>query len=80
MAEIQVAYAISKHGYRAKAYVLDRGVKHSFATGLGDSANEAMGEAVKYIEQMHERDGVTAPTAIHFNGRLSGIVVDNFVF
>lgn len=80
MAEIQVAYAVSKHGYRAKAYVLDAGIKHSFATGLGDSANEAMGEAVRYVEQMFERDGLVAPTAIHFNGRLSGIIVDAFAF
>lgn len=80
MAEIQIAYAVSKHGYRAKAYVLDDGIKHSFATGLGDSASEAMREAVRYVEQMHEREGLKAPTEIHFNGRLSGAIVDAAAF
>lgn len=80
MPEIQIAYAFSKHGYRAKAYVLDRGAKHSYATGLGDTPGEAVNEAIRYIEQMHERDGLIAPTDINAKGKMAGIIVDAFAF
>lgn len=82
-AEIHVAYAISrKNGtsYRARAYVMDKGVKHSQAIGIGDTANEAMGDAVRHIEKMHERDGLKAPTSIKFHGAMPGTLVDAMVF
>lgn len=82
-ATIHIAYAISRRNgtsYRAKAYVWDRGVKHSFATGLGDSANEAMADAVRYIEEMHQRDGIPAPKTITWHGLRSGLVVDAMAF
>lgn len=78
---IHVAYAISKHGYRARAYVLSSGVKHTFTTGLGDSANEAMAEAIKYIEQRYQQDELlAAPSAIHYHGRMSGAIIDASAF
>ena len=79
-AEIRVAYATSRHGYRARAFVLDRGVKHSFAVGLGDTADEAIDDAVRYVREMHERDGVPAPERVNRLGRMSGAIVDGNAF
>ncbi len=82
-AEIHVAYSISRRGgtsYCARAYVFDRGTKHSFATGIGDSADDAKGDAIRYVNEMHERDGVTAPVAVVEHGRLPAIIVDAFAF
>lgn len=78
---IHVAYAFSaKHGYRAKAYVSIGGVKNHWRTGLGDSANEAMREAITYIERDYDKEGLERPKNTKYHGRKPAIVVDNFAF
>ena len=82
-AVIHTAYAVSKRGgvsYRARAFVIDRGVKHTFTIGIGDTANEAMADAVRYVEEIHRRDGVTVPASIRYHGRLPGAIVDASLF
>jgi hypothetical protein len=82
-ATIHTAYAMSRRNgttYRARAYVADRGTKHSFTIGIGDTPEEATADAVRYVKAMHERDGVPAPTKIVEHGKLAGAFVDASAF
>lgn len=82
---IHTGYAYGKHGYRAVAYVAEfiggKIVKHTHRLGLGDSAQEAISDAVAYIQDTYARDGLTyAPNGTTAHGRLSGILIDNRSF
>lgn len=82
-AVIHTAYAIERRNgisYRARAYVLDRGAKHTFTVGIGDSANEAMADAIRYVQEIHKREGIAVPQAITYHGRKSGLIVDAMAF
>lgn len=88
---IHVAYAISRrHGstsYRARAYVAlhfgadtDKPIKNSLSIGIGDTREEAEGDAIRHIHDMYRREGLTAPEEIRNAGKLSGVVADNYLF
>lgn len=83
MIAIHTAYAVSRRNgtsYRARAFVIDGPIKHSFSVGIGDSAYEALSDALRHIEVMYERDGLKAPSTIVYHGRLSGAIVDANAF
>lgn len=82
---IHVAYAHGKHGYRAVAYVLEsiggNVVRHTYRVGLGDSASEAMSDAIAYVQDTYAREGLSYnPHDIIKHGRLPGAVVDARAF
>lgn len=82
---IHTAYAHSKHGYRAVAYVAEsiggKIVKHTHRLGLGDSAKEAISDAVAYIQDTYAREGLAyAPTGDTAHGRISGVLLDAHSF
>lgn len=82
---IHTAYSHGKHGYRAVAYVAEaiggKIVKHTHRLGLGDSAREAISDAVAYIQDTYARDGLTyAPNGSTAHGRIAGALLDAHAF
>ncbi len=83
MSDIHIAFAYSSRTrtFRARAYVLNEGGwKHSFTMGIGDSADEAKGDAIRWIRNLHEQDGVPAPSTIVDHGKIAGVFVDASMF
>lgn len=75
---IHVAYAISRRrgtSYLAKAYVMDRGVRHTYTTGIGDTADEAVNDAIRYIREIYWRDSRPAPLTVKQHGRMAMEIV-----
>jgi hypothetical protein len=83
-AEIRTAFASSYKGglrtFRARAYVADAGTKHTFIVALGDTPEEAVRDAIKYIHDRHIRDDVPTPQKIVNVGKLRGSFVDAWLF
>lgn len=81
---IRTAYAVSNKGglktYRSRAFVDDKGVKHTFIVALGDTPEEATRDAVKYIRDRYARDGLTAPEKVVEVGKLRSEFVDAYLF
>ena len=80
---IHVAYAYERRNrcFRARAYVGRRAKPlHSITVGIGDTSEEAMGQAIAYIYQMHDRDSVVRPAKITHYGKVTGAVLDTLVF
>lgn len=75
---IHVAYAHSvRHGYRAVAYVDRNRIRHTRRTGLGDTADDAMREAIAYIADEYRRDGLPHPDGeTVYHGRMAGRELD----
>lgn len=82
-AVIRTAYTISHKGgltYRARAYVEDNGVKHTFIVALGDTEDEATQAAIKYVEDRHRADNVPVPQTVHRAGKIRGALLDAYLF
>lgn len=83
-ATIRTAYAVSHRGgmttYRARAFVEDKGVKHTFIVALGDTPDEATRDACKYVRDRHLADGITPPETIVHVGKMAGALVDAYLF
>lgn len=73
---IHVAYSAStRHGYTsywAKAAVTDEGFKgyNTVRTGIGDSAIEAVDQAIAYVIETYQRDGLEPPQNTIIYGRV----------
>ena len=84
VAQIRTAYAVSNKGgmktYRARAFVEDKGVKHTFIVALGDTPEEATQDALRYIRQRHEADNVPAPAVVKELGKMRSEFVDAYLF
>ncbi len=79
---IHTAYAHGKHGYRAVAYVAEsiggNVIKHTHRLGLGDSAREAISDAVAYIQDTYAREGLEySPNGVTEHGRIAGALLDS---
>ena len=85
-ATIHVAYSAStKHGatsYSAKAAVTDEGFKshHTVCSGIGDSALEAVDDAINYVMKMYKRDDLPPPENTIMYGRVPRIDIQNVSF
>jgi len=85
-ATIHVAYSAStKHGstsYWAKAVVTDDGFKgyNTVRTGLGDSAVEAVDEAIGYVIESYRRDCIDPPETTILYGRVPRSDIVNVSF
>jgi hypothetical protein len=79
---IHTAYSYHRRTktYTARAFAMDRGVKHSAMTGIGDTASEATSDAVRYVKELFERDGLQPPTDVIEHGKLSDVFVMNNMF
>ena len=76
---IHTAYSYQRRTktYTARAFAKDRGVKHSAMTGIGDTADEAMSDAIRYVKELFQRDGLEPPSEVVKHGRLADIFVMN---
>jgi hypothetical protein len=81
---IHVAYVVQLRGgrqYRARAYVGEhRKPCHSLATAIEDTADLAVDQAIKYIIDMHRRDGVPPPTEVVRHGKTNAAMLDHLLF
>ena len=75
---VNVGYSVSKHGYRAVAFVADRLGYHTRRTGLGSSKQEAERDAIDYIRDTYAREGLEFPqTGVVRHGRMSAAYIEN---
>lgn len=85
-ATIHVAYSAStRHGhtsYWAKAAVTDEGFKgyNTVRTGIGDTAIEAVDEAIRYVVESYLRDGIEPPASTILYGRVPRPDIENVTF
>jgi len=82
-ARIRTAYSISRKcglSYLARAFVKHGDTGDTFKLAIGDTAEEAVNEAVAYVIEQHHRDGLTAPEEVIHVGRVSEIIGSNFKF
>ncbi len=83
-ATIRTAYTVStKNGtrtYRVRAYVSQFNTKHTRVVALGDTLDEAMADALRYIRDQHVRDDMPTPTEQIDVGRVAGTLLDAYVF
>ena len=85
-ATIHVAYSVStRNGYTsywAKAAVTDEGFKgyNTVRTGIGDSALEAVDEAIGYVVESYQRDGIEPPENLMLYGRVPRADIENVTF
>ena len=85
-ATIHVAYSVStRNGYTsywAKAAVTDEGFKgcNTVRTGIGDSALDAVDEAIGYIVQAYRSDGIEPPETTILYGRVPRADIENVTF
>ena len=85
-ATIHVAYSVSRsHGrtsYWAKAAVTDEGFKgyNTVRTGIGDTALEAVDEAISYVIAAYRLDGLEPPSTTVLHGRVPRDAIVNVSF
>lgn len=85
-ATIHVAYSVStRNGYTsywAKAAVTDEGFKgyNTVRTGIGDSAIEAVDEAIGYVVESYKRDGIEPPENLMLYGRVPRADIESVSF
>jgi hypothetical protein len=85
-ATIHIAYSVSRtHGhtsYWAKAAVTDEGFKgyNVVRTGIGDTALEAIDEALGYVIDSYQRDGLEPPANTIIYGRVPRTDIVNVSF
>lgn len=85
-ATIHVAYSTSsRHGhtsYWAKAAVTDEGFKgyNTVRSGIGDTAEEAIHNAVSYVVESYQRDGIEPPQTVVRYGRVPRVDIQNVTF
>ena len=85
-ATIHVAYSVSRrHGhssYWAKAAVTDEGFKgyNTVRTGVGDTAIEAVDDAMAYVVEAYRRDGLEPPQTTILYGRVPRVDIENVTF
>lgn len=85
-ATIHVAYSVStRNGYTsywAKAAVTDEGFAgyNVVRTGIGDSAIEAVDEAIGYVVQAYLKDGLQPPESTILYGRVPRADIENVTF
>lgn len=85
-ATIHVAYSVSRrHGhtsYWAKAAVTDEGFKgyNTVRSGIGDTAEEAIRDAVSYVIESYQRDGIAPPQTVVRYGRVPRVDIQNVTF
>lgn len=85
-ATIHVAYSVStRNGYSsywAKAAVTDEGFAgyNTVRTGIGDSAIEAVDEAIGYVVQAYLKDGLQPPESTILYGRVPRADIENVTF
>ena len=80
---IHVAHAVSRRNgtsYRARAYVVIRGLANDRTIAIDDTAADATANAVEYIRKIYQRDGLTAPSVVVDHGRKASAVVDAMTF
>ncbi len=85
-ATIHVAYSVShQHGqtsYWAKAAVTDEGFSgyNTVRTGIGDTAVDAIDEAIGYVMETYRRDGIEPPQNTIIYGRVPRADIQNVTF
>lgn len=90
-ASIVTAYSYSAKfkSYHAKAYVLETGnpglpathtFRHTICSGIGDTAQEAIGDAVKACRDIMSRECGVEVEPIEHKGRISAIFLDGLAF
>ena len=85
-ATIHIAYSVSQqHGnrsYWAKAAVTDEGFSgyNTVRTGIGDTAVEAIDEAISYVMETYQRDGIQPPQNTIIYGRVPRADIVNVTF
>lgn len=79
--KIKTAYFFSKGTYVAKAFVqFADGGTNDRRTALGDTADQAISEAVGYIQSDYRRDGLTPPETIEHAGRTKRVFAEAWMF
>lgn len=85
-ATIHVAYSAStRHGstsYWAKAAVTDEGFAgyNTVRTGIGDTAAEAVDQAIAYVIDTYRRDGIEPPQSTILYGRVPRVDIEAVTF
>lgn len=85
-ATIHAAYSAStRHGhtrYWAKAAVTDAGFKgyNTVRSGIGDTALEAIDNAISYVFETYQRDGIEPPQTTILYGRVPRADIVNVTF
>lgn len=86
-ATIHVAYSVSRRrdgdtSYWAKAAVTDEGFAgyNTVRSGIGDTAAEAIDNAVSYIFETYQRDGIEPPKNTIIYGRVPRADIQNCTF
>lgn len=85
-ATMHVAYSVSTRNghtsYWAKAAVTDEGFKgyNTVRTGIGDTAIEAVDEAIGYIVKAYRGDGLDPPETTILYGRVPRADIENVSF
>lgn len=85
-ATIHVAYSVRRqHGqtsYWAKAAVTDEGFSgyNTVRTGIGDTAVEAIDEAIGYVMETYRRYGIEPPQNTIIYGRVPRADIQNVTF
>lgn len=86
-ATIHVAYSVSRRrngdtSYWAKAAVTDEGFAgyNTVRSGIGDTAAEAIDNAVSYVFETYQRDGIEPPQSTIIYGRVSRADIQNCTF
>ena len=83
-ATIHVAYSVSRrHGgtsYWAKAAVTQGGSVSYHTTGIGDTAAEAVDDALGYIFGIHRREGTPPPKTTILYGRVPRVDIETVSF
>lgn len=86
-ATIHAAYSVSRTrsgytSYWAKAAVTDEGFDgyNTVRTGIGDSAAEALDEAIGYVMKAYDTDGLERPQNTILYGRVPRADIENCTF
>lgn len=86
-ATIHVAYSVSRRSdgdtsYWAKAAVTDEGFAgyNTVRSGIGDTAEEAIQNAVSYVFETYQRDGIEPPQSTIRYGRVPRADIQNVSF
>ena len=85
-ATIHVAYSASRRNgwtsYWAKAAVTDEGFAgyNTVRSGIGDSAAEAIDNAIGYVMETYDRDGIERPQNTILYGRVPRADIQNCTF
>ena len=86
-ATIHVAYSVSRRrdgdtSYWAKAAVTDDGFAgyNTVRSGIGDTAAEAIDNAISYVFETYQRDGIEPPQNTIIYGRVPRADIQNCTF